>query len=87
MRFAFDGQLDLIARDLGLDPVAIRLRNAMEKGYATPAKYYFASCGLKECIQKSAKKGRLEKEVREIASVPRHRDRLRDAALRRQGNV
>ena len=62
MRFAFDGQLDLIAQDLGLDPVEIRLINAMEKGYTTPAKYFFASCGLKECIQKSAKKAGWKKK-------------------------
>jgi 4-hydroxybenzoyl-CoA reductase subunit alpha len=62
MRFALDSQLDLIAGDLGIDPVEIRLRNAMEKGYITPAKYQYASCGLKECIQKSAKQSGWKKK-------------------------
>jgi len=55
LRFAFDSHLDLIARDLGIDPVEIRLKNAVEKRYTTPSKTYYASCGLKECIRKTAK--------------------------------
>ncbi len=53
-RFALGTQLDLIAEDLGLDPVEIRHKNAVEKGYYTPSRIHYASCGLKECIEKAS---------------------------------
>jgi CO/xanthine dehydrogenase Mo-binding subunit len=56
LRFALGGQLDLIAQDLGIDPVDLRLTNAVDKGYTTPNKMHYASCGLKECIRKAARK-------------------------------
>jgi 4-hydroxybenzoyl-CoA reductase subunit alpha len=56
MRFALGGQLDLIAQDLGIDPVEVRDKNAVDKGYTTPCKIHFASCGLKECIRKASRK-------------------------------
>jgi 4-hydroxybenzoyl-CoA reductase subunit alpha len=52
LRFALGSQLDRIAQDLGIDPVALRITNAVDKGYTTPSKIHYASCGLKECIQK-----------------------------------
>jgi len=36
-RFAFESLLDMIAEDLGLDPVEIRLRNAMTPDTQSPA--------------------------------------------------
>ena len=62
MRFSLDSQMDLIAQDLGIDPVEMRLRNAVEKGYTTPGKFHYASCGLKECITKAAKKSNWKKK-------------------------
>jgi len=56
MRFAFGSQLDLIAQDLGMDPVDLRIKNAVDQGYTTPCKMHFASCGLKECIRKASRK-------------------------------
>ncbi len=49
-------QLDMIAEELGIDPVEIRLRNALNPGdmQATKSKIY--SCGLKEAIKKAAEK-------------------------------
>jgi 4-hydroxybenzoyl-CoA reductase subunit alpha len=52
LRFALGSQFDRIAEDLGIDPVAMRITNAVDKGYTTPSKIHYASCGLKECIQK-----------------------------------
>lgn len=52
LRFALGSHLDLIARDLGIDPVEMRLINAVDKKYTTPSKIKYASCGLKDCIKK-----------------------------------
>jgi CO/xanthine dehydrogenase Mo-binding subunit len=51
-------QLDMIAGGLGLDPVEIRLRNALhtEDTQATGSK--IISCGLSEAIQKAARAAR-----------------------------
>lgn len=62
LRFAFGSQLDLIAKDLGIDPVELRLKNAVDKGYTTPSKIHYASCGLKECIRKVSKKSGWKKK-------------------------
>jgi 4-hydroxybenzoyl-CoA reductase subunit alpha len=49
-----DTQLDMIADELGIDPVTIRVRNARRPGETTPTGSYVASCGMVECIEKVA---------------------------------
>jgi 4-hydroxybenzoyl-CoA reductase subunit alpha len=39
-----------------MDPVEFHLRNAVEKGGTTMTGAHFASCGLKECIRKAARR-------------------------------
>jgi 4-hydroxybenzoyl-CoA reductase alpha subunit len=58
MRFSADSQLDMIAEDLGIDPVEIRLRNAHHPGDIMPNKARISSCGLTQCIQKASEKER-----------------------------
>jgi len=58
-RFAADVQLDMIAEELGLDPVEIRLKNSIENPkpgdvYETVNEVHVASCGMQECIEKVA---------------------------------
>ncbi len=58
-RFAADVQLDMIAEELGMDPVEMRLKNSIEnpeqgKIYETVNKVHVATCGVKECIEKVA---------------------------------
>ncbi len=58
-RFAADVQMDMIAEELGIDPVEIRLRNAIENPkpgeiYHTVNNLTVGSCGVKECIEKTA---------------------------------
>jgi len=58
-RFAGDVQLDIIAEELGIDPVEIRLRNAIKNPkpgqiYETINKVHIATCGIEECIEKAA---------------------------------
>lgn len=50
IRFAIERQMDLIARDLGLDPVEIRLKNAVQPGDVLPYRSKVFSCGLRESI-------------------------------------
>ncbi len=54
VRFALESQLDMIARDLGIDPVEIRLKNARHSGEQLPNGDNVHNCGLTECIQKAA---------------------------------
>ncbi|MFC1917061.1 xanthine dehydrogenase family protein molybdopterin-binding subunit [Chloroflexota bacterium] len=50
--FAFESQLDMIAEELGIDPVEIRLKNAIKTGYVIPGIATIGSSGLTECLQK-----------------------------------
>ena len=50
-RALFEQQLDLIAGELGLDPVELRLRNIMEAGDITCNDLNMSSLGMRECIE------------------------------------
>lgn len=50
VRFAIESQLDMIARDLNMDPVELRMKNVTYAGYDHPAKKRIGSCGLKDAI-------------------------------------
>ncbi len=50
LRWGIESQLDMIAGELGLDPLDIRLKNAIYAGYPHPAQA-IRSCGLKESIR------------------------------------
>jgi CO/xanthine dehydrogenase Mo-binding subunit len=50
--FAFESQLDMIAEKLGLDPIEIRLKNAIRKGDIGVHGWRINSCGLSECLEK-----------------------------------
>ncbi len=54
LRFAEDSQIDMLCQDLGLDPVEVRLKNAVDPGEMLLNKSRVTSCGLKESIRKSA---------------------------------
>jgi 4-hydroxybenzoyl-CoA reductase subunit alpha len=56
MRYAADCLLDLIAKDLHIDPLEIRLKNAVEKGHVTANNMHVHSCGIKECLTQAAEK-------------------------------
>lgn len=56
MAFAWGLHLDQVARRLGMDPVAFHLRNAVGKGHRTLTGSHFASCGLRECIRRAARR-------------------------------
>lgn len=54
-RFAMECQLDMIAEDLGLDPLDLRLRNAVKDGYVSPNGYVVTSCGYNETLERAAR--------------------------------
>ncbi|MEJ2716097.1 MAG: molybdopterin-dependent oxidoreductase [Deltaproteobacteria bacterium] len=49
-----DTQLDMIGEELGIDPVTMRLRNARHPDETTSTGSYVASCGMVECIERTA---------------------------------
>ncbi len=55
IRFSLDSHIDLIARDLGLDPVEMMLKNVRVQGDVLPNGDVLNSCGLSECIEGAAR--------------------------------
>jgi len=65
MHFALESFIDMCAKKIGLDPVEVRLKNAVRQGDVTLHGWKLRSCGLSECIEKASeliKKDRLPKE-------------------------
>ena len=50
--FSAETQIDLIADDLGIDPIELRRKNAMYPGYEVPGQATIQSCGLNQCLDK-----------------------------------
>ncbi len=54
--FAAESMLDTIARELGIDPIELRLKNVIQKGDIDPTtKFAIKSYGLQECAEKTAR--------------------------------
>jgi 4-hydroxybenzoyl-CoA reductase alpha subunit len=54
-RFAAEVQLDIAAKEMGLDPLDLRLKNALKPGEKTPNGFKITSCGLQESILEAQK--------------------------------
>jgi len=68
MHFALESMIDICARKIGIDPIVIRLKNAVRQGDLTLHGWKLRSCGLEECIKKaykSIKEDLLPREDRE----------------------
>jgi CO/xanthine dehydrogenase Mo-binding subunit len=52
--FALECHMDLIAEDLGIDPLELRLRNLVEEGSTGPAGETLRSVSIRECLLKAA---------------------------------
>jgi len=57
-----EAQMDLIAREIGMDPVDIRKKNGLRKGEATATQSKIISCGLHETIEEAAKRSRFKEK-------------------------
>ncbi|MDR3567310.1 MAG: molybdopterin-dependent oxidoreductase [Syntrophobacteraceae bacterium] len=56
MRFAVESQFDMIAEELGMDPVEFRLRNVRKPGDILPNGDSVKKFGLSECIERVAER-------------------------------
>ena len=52
--FAVECQMDMIAKDLGMDPLEIRLRNIVKEGDRGPAGEALQAVSIEECLRKAA---------------------------------
>jgi CO/xanthine dehydrogenase Mo-binding subunit len=50
--FAIDSQMDIMARELGLDPLEVRLKNAVQEGDPLPTETPYPRIGLRECLER-----------------------------------
>ena len=50
-RAAWEQQLDIIAEELGIDPIEMRLKNMMENGDTSCNELFMSSFGMRECIE------------------------------------
>ena len=61
-RVAIECQLEMIAEELGIDGMELRLKNALQTGDVTANKLQIISCGLSETIQKVAARAEWKKK-------------------------
>ncbi len=54
VNFATESMMNMIAEKLNMDPVELRLRNAVEPNYVTAIGWKIRGCALAECIQRAA---------------------------------
>ena len=52
--FAMEANLDVLAEKAGIDPLEMRLRNAVEPGDETPQGLRITTFAMKECLEKAA---------------------------------
>lgn len=52
--FALESQMDMIATDLGIDPLDLRLRNVVREGDRGPAGDVLRSVSIAECLRRAA---------------------------------
>lgn len=65
-RFAFESQLDNIARELHIDPIDIRLRNARKSNTRTLNEFKIDSCYLTEAVEKAREISDWDKKKKEL---------------------
>ena len=56
VRFAVESQMDMIAEELGIDPIEIRLKNSRKPDEILPNGDSIKNAGLVECIEKAAER-------------------------------
>jgi len=65
-RFAFESQLDNIARELHIDPIDIRLRNARKSNTRTLNEFKIDSCYLTEAVEKAREISDWDKKKKDL---------------------
>jgi len=62
--FVGESQIDMMADDLGIDPVEIRRKNGMTPNYEVPGQAFIQSCGLHQCLDK------IEEHIKKQGKLP-----------------
>ena len=62
--FVSESQIDLLAKELGIDPIEIRRKNGMTPNYVVPGQAFIQSCGLHQCLDK------IEQYIKERGKLP-----------------
>lgn len=62
IHFAVESQMDMLAADLGMDPIELRLRNALEAGDRNPSNVVVRSSGFRECLKGAAERAGWQKK-------------------------
>ena len=52
-RACFEAQLDMVANELKIDPVEIRIKNSVQAGDTTASGYYLSSFNMRECLKEA----------------------------------
>jgi len=65
--FVGESQIDMMADDLGIDPIEIRRINGMTPDYVVPGQAFIQSCGLHQCLDK------IEQHIKERGPLPPNR--------------
>lgn len=65
--FVTESQMDLMARDLGLDPMEFRRKNAMTPNSVISDQAFIQSCGIPQCIDK------IDDFIKDKGKLPPHR--------------
>lgn len=52
--FALESHMDVLAEAIGMDPLELRLRNAVQQGETTIHGWRLGSCGLSRCLREAA---------------------------------
>jgi len=68
IRFAVESQMDMIAEELGIDPIDIRLKNARMKDDILPNGDTIKNAGLIECIEEIAEKTRFRERYKKYGA-------------------
>jgi len=61
-RYALECHLDMVAGDLGMDPIELRLRNARRPDTVTPNDFQVNSCELTACLEKARELSRWDEK-------------------------
>ncbi|MBN2240275.1 MAG: molybdopterin-dependent oxidoreductase [Dehalococcoidales bacterium] len=65
--FVGESMIDMMAEKLGMDPMAIRRKNAVKPGHEVPDQALIQSCGLEDCYDA------IEKHIKERGELPPNR--------------
>jgi CO/xanthine dehydrogenase Mo-binding subunit len=78
--FAQESLIDMLAKELSVDPVEIRLKNGVRAGDTTIHGWKIESCGLKQCLEEGAKRIGWE-EKRRLRESTKLQDKLRGVGV------